>query len=955
MTVKTQLRATTSAVALFLGAAPAFAQTPPSGPATQPPATQSPATQSPATQPPATETPDTAQGTPADATDPVGDETAGEDVVVTGIRASLASSQSLKRNAPQIVDAVVAEDIGKLPDIAVSDTAARIPGVQVVRLGGEAAQVLIRGLPEAFFGTLYNGREIFTAERREVALQDFPSAGIAALEVFKASTANLVEPGVAGLTNVRSRRPFDFTGFELSGTVYGLHTVQAGKVTPNGNMLISNRWETGIGEIGLLVNGSYTELQFLDSEPSNTDFVADPTINGQRVRFPDIQRLFYRSGNRSRPSGNASLQWRPSPDLEFYAEGLYQGFRNRIDDRTIEVPLFGNAESRTSYGNLVLRPGANLLESGTVTNSAGALFAIQGGTFNKTDTYQFAVGGIYDVGPLRITADLARTKSSFTGSTESVDRTLAGGQTVDFDLRTPQFGIPSFNAADTANYFFDGLYEEAQEAKGDDYQARIDAEYKLDGGFIRSLQVGARYTTRDARREFGNRFAGFRGQNIPQSALPLDIRSVRSGFKGTDVQDFRTFLAPTYDSIRANRVDLRRFVRARGAANFTDEAVEPNPFETFDATLETITGYGQVGYAVGEVLDGTVGIRVVRSDLGIDGTSLVDPTGEGAATATPVSLDDRFTDYLPNANIRWRITPELQLRLSATQTRTLPSFAQLNPSQNLGRPGNQTPSASNPYINARVGRGGNPDLQRAESNSYDASLEYFFSNAGFASVAVFRRDVDNFIQTLTNRFNDPILGPIVIENRPINTQNARIDGVEAQLSTFFDFDFLPDFARSFGVQLNYTYLDAKTDFPVQREDGTTAVIRDRIQEVSKHTYNIVGLFERGPVSGRLTYNKRSRYLDRRDVRFEEEGLLYREIAKPAGRLDLSTNLRVNDNATIFFDATNLTGKPFRVDFSSARQISPGGVTPVVYDTRAEFVRFLRFDEQTFSLGLRFRI
>ncbi|WP_375402010.1 TonB-dependent receptor [uncultured Sphingomonas sp.] len=939
MKATTRLRATSSVVALLLGAAPALAQTTASDLPTRTPAPETPATTTPAT------VPDTAQGTPVDATDPVGDDAVGEDIVVTGIRASLASSQNLKRNAPQIVDAVVAEDIGKLPDIAVSDTAARIPGVQVVRLGGEAAQVLIRGLPEAFFGTLYNGREIFTAERREVALQDFPSAGIAALEVFKASTANLVEPGVAGLTNVRSRRPFDFTGFELSGTVYGLHTVQAGEVTPNGNLLVSNRWDTGIGEIGLLVNGSYTELQFLDSEPSNTDFVADPVINGQRVRFPDIQRLFYRSGNRSRPSGNASLQWRPSPDLEFYAEGLYQGFRNRIDDRLIEATLFGNAASNTSYGNLVLRPGTNLLESGTVTNSAGALFAVQGGTFNKTDTYQFAVGGIYDAGPLRITADLARTKSTFTGSTESVDRTLAGGQTVNFDLRTPQFSIPSFNAADPANYFFDGFYEEAQESKGDDYQARVDAEYKLESGFIRSLQVGGRYTTRDARREFGNRFAGFRGQGIPQSALPLDFRSVPSGFKGTDVQGFRTFLAQTYDSIRANRTDLRQFVRARGAAAFTDEAVAANPFETFDATLETIAGYGQVGYAVGDVLDGVVGIRAVRSTIGIDGTSFVDPTGEGAAAATPVSLDDRFTDYLPNASLRWRITPELQLRLSATQTRTLPSFAQLNPSQSLGRPGTQPPSASNPYINARVGRGGNPALQRVESNNYDASLEYFFSRAGFVSVAVFRRDVDNFIQTQTNRFIDPALGPVIITDRPINTDNGRIDGAEAQLSTFFDFDFVPEFVRSFGVQLNYTYLDAKTDFPVQNDAGAVTIVRDRIQEVSKHTYNIVGLFERGPVSARVTYNKRSRYLDRRDVRGDEEGGLFREFAEPAGRLDLSTNLRVTERATVFFDATNLTGDPFRVTFSSARAGAP----------RAEFVRFLRFDEQTFSLGLRFRI
>ncbi len=137
------------------------------------------------------------------------DDSASDSIVVTGIRASLASAQRLKQVAPQVVDAIVAEDIGKLPDLNTAQTAARIPGVQVYRQGGEAQNVLVRGLP--FFTTTYNGREIFTAETRVVALQDFPSSNIAALEVFKTSTADLVSPGIAGIVNVRSRKPLDFS------------------------------------------------------------------------------------------------------------------------------------------------------------------------------------------------------------------------------------------------------------------------------------------------------------------------------------------------------------------------------------------------------------------------------------------------------------------------------------------------------------------------------------------------------------------------------------------------------------------------------------------------------------------------------------------------------------------------------------------------------------------------
>ncbi|PAX08075.1 TonB-dependent receptor [Sphingomonas lenta] len=876
-------------------------------------------------------------GTPTDRDAPTvspEEEVAGEgqDIVVTGFRESLASSRNLKRNAPQVVDAVVAEDIGKLPDLAVSDTASRIPGLQVLRLGGEASQVLLRGLDEQFFNTLYNGREIFTAERRQVALQDFPSAGIAALEVFKTSTANQVDPGVIGLTNVRSRRPFDFEGFELSGTVFALHTVNAGKVTPNGNLLVSNRWDTGAGEFGILLNASYTELDYLDSEPSNTDFLATPTINGQQVRFPDVQRLFYRSGNRQRPSFNGSIQWRPTPDVEFYIDGLYQGFRNRVDDTLAAAPLFNG-----TYSNLVFRDGTNLLRSGTVVVPAGGptIFSFRGGTFNKTDTYQFAAGGIFDSGPLRITADVARTNSTFTGSTESVDRQFGiGGYTVDFDLDTPQFRIYNYDASNPATYRFDGLYEEQQEAKGDDWQARIDAEYKFDEFFIRSIQVGARYTTRDAHREFGNRFAGYgvgyrNGAGVLLTQIPVNFRPVEPGFNSTDIQPFRTFLAPTYDSIRANRRELRQFVlsnpRAFGFGTFTLDPVAPNPDSIFDANEKTYAGYGQINYNFNDVIDGSVGIRVARTEFDLQGNALV------AGVVTPISASQGFTDYLPNASLRWRITPALQLRLSYTETRTRATFQQLNPAANVG-----APDPANGGL--RTGSGGNPTLSPIESENYDASLEYYFSRTGFAAVTAFRRDLTGFIQNQAVRFTDPTLGFVEI-TRPVNSRSGRIDGVEAQVSTFFDFEGAPEFLRSFGIQANYTYLDAETDL-LNGNTGVTS--RERIQGVAKHTYNIVGLFERGPLSARVTYNKRSRFLDQIGFRGDD---LYLQEGLPPGRLDLSTNLTVNPNVTVFFDATNLTAEEFEYTFSSARAGA----------ARAEYVRFLRFDEQTFSLGLRFRL
>ncbi|MGI4876414.1 MAG: TonB-dependent receptor plug domain-containing protein, partial [Janthinobacterium lividum] len=311
MRIKAAILASTAAIAIVSSAS----------------AQQSPAGQGPGGEPSSTTTAPTA--TPADQSD----------IVVTGIRASLGSAERIKRDAPQIIDSVVAEDIGKLPDISVADTAARIAGVQVYRQAGEAGSVLVRGLP--YFETTYDGREIFTAETRVVALQDFPSQNVAALQVIKTSTADLVESGLAGSVNVVSRKPFDFKdSWTASAAGQANYTRNADAFRPQGNVLISHRWDSNIGEMGVLVNGSYTELRYLDNELSNTDFVANPSVNGQVVRLPDVLRLYDRSGDRARPSVNAAFQWKPNPSLEIYAGALWQGFRNRIDDRQVEADLY---------------------------------------------------------------------------------------------------------------------------------------------------------------------------------------------------------------------------------------------------------------------------------------------------------------------------------------------------------------------------------------------------------------------------------------------------------------------------------------------------------------------------------------------------------------------------------------------------------------------------------------
>lgn len=845
----------------------------------------------------------------------------GSEIVVTGLRASLESIRNIRRNSDEIVDAVVAEDIAKLPDLNTAQIAARIPGVQVYRQGGEAQNVLVRGLPN--FTTTYNGREIFTAETRIVALQDFPAANVAALEVFKTSAADLIEPGLAGLVNVRSRQPLDFEDGQIAGSVWGLYTVQAEEVTPNFNVLATKRWDVGDGgELGVMINASRVEMDYLDAEISNTDFlqtfraedgvlVAD-AADGTAARFPDIQRLFYRSGNRVRPSINGAIQYAPTPDIEFYLEGLWQGFRNKIDDRLLAAELFNGAQ----VAGLQFREGTNIVRSGTVNAPAGSLFSFQGATYNKTDTYQFAGGARLTFDRLSVNVDIARTDSTFTGSTESLDRRWTGAPTINFDTDAPAFEITNIDFADPRAQFFDGLFEENQRSQGDDWQLRADLEYLVESGFLRSVQAGVRYTTRDAVREYANRFSR-PATRLNAADLPVEF----DVFEGVDVGGTSVWAAPTYASIRENLGQLRQIA----GFGTTDPVARTLLYR---ADEKNLAGYGQINLGSGD-LEGTVGLRVTRVETRVAGPN---PTGIPA-------IDDGSSDtaWLPNASIRFQANDQLQLRAAVSKTRTLPTFADLNPALVLGAPPPGGVGTPNDPFRAS---GGNPFLNPFTSWNFDLAAEYYFSPAGFVSLTGFHRAIDGFIQQNTFRVDDPTLGTIEITG-PVNTGKGRITGVELQGQVFADWDSLPQWARGFGLQVNVTYLDAETEQPDGQGGLSFQPITDQLNGVSKWNANIVGIYEQYGLSARLAYNDRSSFRATQQFRGDD---IYVERARPAGRLDLSLSYDIDERFAVFGDWTNITRERFRQDFTSARNGAP----------EAEFVRYLRDDESTVSLGFRFR-
>jgi len=934
MTWKTRYRATASIAALLLSAMPAYAQ----------------ATSEPQAEP-------DAQAEPLPE-----DEKTDDDIVVTGLRRSLETSQALKRNSEGIVDAIVAEDIGKLPDITASAALARVTGVQVNRAAGEAAQVQVRGLPD--ITTTYNGREIFTAEGRFVQIQDFPAGSVAALEVFKSSTADLIEGGIGGQINVRSRRPFDFNGFEAFGSLNGIHTDQAQKFDWNGNFLVSNRWDTGIGEIGILVNAAYTKLRHLDSTREQSLVAGIGTLpGGGTFRYPDATALFYGAGERSRPSATATIQWKPTPNLEIYADGLFQGFRSRDTNTFLFVPLFGNVQ----LSNVELMDDGTRAQSLTASYPNAIDFrpdGYNGTTRAKTDTYQGALGAIYTDGGLRLSADIAYTDSTFTLNAINIDHAFAVSpvRDVNFDAPGAFFSFRDFDGSDLDNFLYRGLFQESLLAKGDDIQSRLDLTYDFDGGFLKRVQAGIRFDDRSASRQRGDLY---RGEPFPfprtLGSLPVDFANVAPGFRGDDVQRFRTFIQPVRDSIWDNVAALRTVAGA--PEGFPDY----DPLQSFFADEKAYTAYAQVkyGFDVGTIaIDGNIGLRAIRTETTIAGTQReqvgVNPD---VFEFRSVNRSSQYDDYLPNASLRAVLTDEVQLRVAYTQTRTRPNFFDLNPSFSIGTP--PTICIPDPLIpgsgpgNVNCVRGtstGNPDLGPLTSTNYDASLEWYFSRAGSVNIAAFRRDVNGFISRVTTETNDPEFGRLQT-NIPVNGGSGRIQGIEAGFASFLDFAWLPEWARGFGLQANFTYIDAESELPAQLIGAIPPGGSDspRLPGVSKYSYNLVALYERKEFSARLAYNYRSDFVleygrvfdpgtgainPENGLPFGGDGPVLPLMHKARGVLDLSLTTTPVENITIAFDATNLLGDPIEI----YREYEPGSAFP----------RQTKFLERVYSLGVRFR-
>ena len=792
-----------------------------------------------------------------------------QEIVVTGIRASLSSAQSIKRNASAIVDSIVADDIGKLPDTNTTEALQRISGIQVSRDRGEGGSVAIRGLTQVL--TTMNGRQIFTADGgRGYNLQDFPSELLAGVDVYKTPTADLIEGGIGGVIDLRTRKPLDLPGLTISGSARVRYNDLVDKFSPLASVLVSDRWNVGDGEMGLILSGSYQERAFRsDVISAGAPGVRSDVIAGRSIVTPngDYEPLI--NGTRRRIGLDGTFQWKPTPELEFYAQASYQEFRSLQQQRGLNNPTNGIA---VEPGSVTTFDGTDDFKSGTFLNLPISTYGVERDTYDKNQ--QYSIGGRWGDDRASLTADFTYQKSSNDLYYSELDlKTVVPRATLDISGEVPSMLFDGVDLTNIANYQLGALTRSENHYDGDSYAARLDGDFKIDSPFLSGFKTGVRYQKQSIAflpiRFFQNPAAGTPASPVTDLFEPMPFTDYFSGDQGLEHNYLTAITSNLGDDFDAVRQKI-------GIA--TKPAIDP--LSTYTMSEKTMAGYAEMLFSIDGPLriDGNVGVRVVKTELNVNGNKRVN------GVVSPAVSNTDYVNVLPSANVRFRFTDKLQLRLAASQTLTRPTFSQLSPALTL------VPAQGQ-------GSGGNPNLRPLQADQLDASLEYYFSKTGSAYVAGFYRKVKGFI--FSSGVRQVIDGIDYVITQPTNGDDGTIKGIEVGGQTFFD--FLPGALSGFGVQANYTYIDSNTPSAIA---GYTTPLPG----LSKHSFNVSGLYEKNGLSVRVAYNYRSSYL----------GSIY-GLPLPAGGsqllpvytrgygwLDASINYDVTKNITVSLEGSNLT-------------------------------------------------
>jgi TonB-dependent receptor len=679
-------------------------------------------------------------------------------VIVVGQRASLESAQKIKQNADEVVDSIVADDIGKLPDRSVTEVLQRVVGVTIDRTMAkgdpehysvEGSGVMVRGL--SYVRSELNGRDSFSANGgRSLNFEDVPPELMAGVDVYKNPSAEQTEGGISGLINLRTAMPFDFKGRKLSISAQDTYsTLKKGKPQPSYSMMFSDRWKTGFGEFGALFDLATSESGTrTDAFQVSPYYPRTDVKPGQTVWVPNAASYRTLEFDRKRDGAYAAFQWKPNSQVQT----SLSYFKSRYKMKWDEQAIFSQADPYKLQVANGVYDAKGAMTSGLLTDPADG-----GVNFNddtRTSTRKSATTDIsWNLrwrlnSQWSVTTDLQKVRAT----TGSFDSTVATGLQIpklQMDMTTTPAHL-TFDDADRAfmadpnNYYWGFTMEHRDASVANEKSWKTDVKYEFDNPILRDLRMGVRLTDRDATTI--NSVPGYNWAAVTQpwqvgpvgSWQPLSKLAYLSDPRfssGTHLNTFPNFfngsasvpavvfpdtaLADGYPDSYAklhNYYNVLCAERSGGTLDscgkWTPASFGTDPSGTNDQHERTKAFYTQLRFGFDDLkypIDGNIGVRYVKTSMVAHGYtvfSFTAPNIPAGATVAGVPIpnipnfkqsedfDNSYSNVLPTLNLRMKASDKLQFRFAYGKAMARPDFSQLQAYTNLSE-GTSTTTANN--------------------------------------------------------------------------------------------------------------------------------------------------------------------------------------------------------------------------------------------------------------------
>ncbi|MCS3807257.1 TonB-dependent receptor [Xanthomonas sp. 4461] len=845
-------------------------------------------------------------------------------VQVTGLRRAIEGAISVKRDSTSIVEAISAEDIGRLPDVSIAESLARLPGLAAQRVAGRAQVISVRGLSPDFSTTLLNGREVVsTGDNRSVEFDQYPSELVSGVTVYKTPDAGLVGQGLSGTVDMQTARPLSYNERVIAiGGRYQRNSLgKAANVDPYGNRFnVSYIDQFADRTIGLTIGYAHTDMPIQENQVG----LYEPwqPVNAQRQRpgvadgvyFSDGIKALRRTGNQKRDGVMATLQYRPS--------NAWTSTLDAFHTEAEQIDTANQFELNLSNYNGGYTPGLNITDvrvndnGSFIGGTASGVYPLVRGMYNKREDKIEAFGWNNEItaGAVKIIADLNYSKATRDElnlennlqrapmpQLDTVGVSVAGNG---FSRLAPGMNYSNPDELFLTNTIYGSGYGKVPRVEDVLKGARLQASFPMPEAlsWFSDLDVGVNYANREKQKTQpeGNITLGAQGEATV--AADLQYAPVNLGFAGLGSLPAWNVPAAVSRYMLFNPSDDASFLVSKA---WTVE--EKITTAWLRANIDT--EWGEVG------VRGNIGVQLQSADQSSQ-ANYWDASQPPGSEVRPIDDGKKYRDWLPSLNLAFQFPYEQTLRFAMAKQVARPRVDQLRASLEFG-------------VDTSTGRpgasGGNPMLDPWRANAIDLSYEKYFAERAYVAAAFFYKDLKSYIYTQSRDNYDfsalvagyvppPGSAPVLTTgtfSAPFNGKGGTLRGVELTASLPLDLLFAP--LEGFGIQASATFNDS--DVKIRDPESASSVGDGEISlpGLSERVYNLTAYYEHKGFEARVSQRRRSDFIGEIG-NFNGNRTLRYVVGENITDAQISYNFSDNSSLTgltLLLQASNLSNSPYR--------------------------------------------